>query len=179
MTDRTNAARVRRWLTPGATALALAVAGVMAGPVANADTILVKDSPLLYGSQTVAYSMKVTGAGSLAVALDDLNFPTALADLSFALATSGGVLQTLTGEGDAQFDVDSAGTYWAIVSGRGLGKFGIGQLSLSVVFSPFTDPGSGPTPVPLPGALALLLAGLAGTFGVARKRESVSPVLAS
>jgi hypothetical protein len=175
MTDRTNTVRVRRWLTPSAAALA--VAGVMAGPVANADTVMVKDSPLLYGSQTVAYSMNVTGAGSLSVALDDLNFPTALADLSFALATTSGVLQTLTGEGDAQFDVDSAGTYWAIVSGRGLGKFGIGQLSLSVVFSPL-DSGPGPTPVPLPGALALLLAGLAGTFGVARKRESAVPAIA-
>ena len=162
---------IDRWMICGA----LALAGAMAGPVANAETLPVmlqngplKDSASLFQSQSRVYSMLAPSAGSLAVKLDDLDFPTALGNLSFALTTASGVLDTLTGEGEATFDLDGPGMYYAVVSGTGLGKFEMGQFSLSVFFTGIGDPG--PTPVPLPAALVLLLSALGGVAGFAKKR---------
>src|SRR5689334_15018064 len=135
MTELTTTAARRSYLTPGLVTLGLAVAGALAAPVASANTLEINDSPVLTGSDLRVYAMNLTSSGSLSVHLADLNFPAALGDLSFALVTAGGVLERAAA-GDTVMNIATPGAYWAVVSGVGLGKFGVGQLSLHVEFSP-------------------------------------------
>ncbi len=164
MIEQKKVAAVRRWWKNGA----LALACIAGAPFAQADTVLLSESPTFSGSQSYVYSLTAPGAGAINVTLTDLKFPAALGDLSFAFTTAAGVLQTLEGEGALSFDIAEAGKYYAVVSGTGLGKFSLGQASVSVLFAALNPP----TAVPLPGALALLLSGLGGVAGFARKRAT-------
>jgi len=171
MIETKRIARVRRWLL----GCVLAFAGIAAAPFACADTMLVEASPYISGTQSTVYSLLAPGAGSLSVSLTDLGWPDRLSNLSFALTTSTDVLKTLDGGGDTTVDLSSAGTYYAIVSGTAQGYWNLGMYSLRIGFSPL---GGTPAPVPLPGALLLLLSGIAGVFGVKRNRAMV-PALAN
>ena len=156
---------VRRWALGGV----MTLAAVFAAPFAQADTMLLAQSAAINGSQSAIYAISAPGAGSLSVSLENLNWPARLSSLSFALATATGVLQTLSGEGSTTVNVGSAGTYYALVTGTAQGHWNLGMYSLRVSFSSLV---SDPTPVPLPGALGLLVSGLAAVRGFRGKHRS-------
>lgn len=151
-----------------AIACVLALAGAVAAPLAQADTIVLAESAYISGTQSTVYSLAAPSAGTLTVKLDNLAWPARLSSLSFALTTATGVLQTLSGEGQVTLDVSNPGTYYAIVSGTAQGRWNIGMYSLNIAFSQL----GGPAPVPLPGALWLLLSGFAGLLGLTRRQAN-------
>lgn len=149
----------------------LALAGVAAAPFANADTLLTEASPLISGTRSDVYTISAPTAGSVSVSLSNLNWPDPLASLSFALATSSGVVKSFSGAGSQTIDIGSAGTYYAIVTGSAQGHWNLGMYSLRMTFSSLAGPG-GPT-VPLPAAAWLLLSGIAGMFGLMRWKQEL------
>jgi hypothetical protein len=168
MIETTGTARTQRRVL-GAL---LALTAIAAAPLASADTLLVEASPLISGTRSDVYTLSAPTAGSVSVSLSNLGWPDRLASLSFALATSSGVLKTFSGDNQQTFDLGSAGTYYAIVTGTAAGHWNLGMYSLRMSFSAT----SGPT-VPLPAALWLMLSGLAGIFGLTlRKQHLPAPV---
>jgi hypothetical protein len=133
---------------------------------ANADTLLTETS-LLQGQQSLGYSLKVNGPGTITVSLSDMNWQGRLEDLSFAMAGSTGLVNpalTAAAAGSAlTFTVGEAGTYFACVSGRATGRYGLGLFSLVVTFAASTPA------VPLPPGIWSLLGGLAGLAALRRK----------
>jgi hypothetical protein len=148
----------------------LALAALAAAPFASADSMLVEESPLISGTQSNVYALTAPSAGSVTVSLANLGWPDRLASLSFALATSSGVLMTFSGEGHETVNLGSAGTYYAIVTGKAQGHWNLGMYSLRMSFSTSENPG-GPV-VPLPAAVWLLLSGLVGALGFTRKAQT-------
>ena len=148
----------------------LALAAIAAAPLASADTLLVEASPLVSGTQSDVYTLSTSKAGSVTVSLSNLGWPDRLSTLSFALATSSGVLKTFSGEGQQTIDLGTAGTYYAIVTGTASGHWNLGMYSLRMSFSTL---GEGPGPVPLPAAVWLMLSGLAGVLGLTRRKQQL------
>lgn len=153
MSETKRMPRVRRWLITGL----MAVSGVLAAPFASADSVLLEVAPLISGTQQTIYSVTTSGPGSLSVSLANLGWPERLSSLSFAFATSSGILKTFTGDTQSTLDIGSAGTYYAIVTGTAQGHWNLGMYSMRLGFSAL----DGPAPVPLPGGVSLLLLGFA------------------
>ncbi len=165
MIETMNAAAARRRALGGL----LALAGVVAGPLAHAD-MLVEDSPLINGKESTVYTVVAPTAGTLNVSLSNLNWPDRLSSLSFALTTTTGVLKTLSQEGSLTFDLSSAGTYYAIVSGTAAGHWNLGMYSLRIGFTTLDAP-----VVPLPASAWMLLAGLGLLIPLVRKPGALFP----
>jgi hypothetical protein len=154
----------------------LALAGAIAAPLAHADSLVLAESGHISGQQMASYSFNAPSAGTLSVSLSNLAWPERLSSLSFALGTAGnGKLTSLDGAGQLSFDISNAGTYYALVSGTAQGRWNLGMYSLSISFAQL----GGPTPVPLPGALVLLLSALTGVVGVTRKGAHREPTQAA
>jgi hypothetical protein len=124
---------------------------------ADAATIMLEQSGLIGGTQTVVTPLIIPGAGTLQVTLTDLAWPTRLTNLSFALSDASSVLGRMTAPGMQNFTVGGAASLYAHVYGTAAGPLDLGLYSLRVQF----------TPVPLPSAAVLLLAGV-GLFGAMR-----------
>src|SRR5581483_6209821 len=139
MTEMKGRMPVRRLAVGALFALA-----ATAAPFANADTLLTEASPLISGTRSDVYTISAPTAGSVTVSLANLNWPSPLDSLSFALATSSGVLQKFSGAGKQTIDIGSAGTYYAIVTGTASATNGwnLGMYSLRLTFS--TLQGGGP-----------------------------------
>lgn len=167
MTEMKGSAPARRM----AVGAIVALAAMAAAPFAHADTLIAEASPLISGTQSDVYKIAAPSAGSVSVSLSNLGWPDRLASLSFALATSSGVLKTFSGEGEQTVNIGSAGTYYAIVTGTAQGHWNLGMYSLRMTFSPLSTPG-GPT-VPLPAAGWLLLSGIVGVFGLMRWKQEL------
>jgi hypothetical protein len=132
--------------------------GVWLAPAASADELVLEQSGLLTGTQSVVTPFTVGGAGTLRVTLTDLAWPDRLATLSFALSDAQSVLGVLAAPGMQQFQIGGAAQMFAHVYGVGAGALNTGLYSLRVEFAP----------VPLPSAAVLLLAGM-GLFAALRK----------
>jgi hypothetical protein len=143
-------------------AAALALSAALLGASAAQAGQIFSGSQLIEGTSavsSVSYTFNVSGSGVLTVALDDLDWPTSLSDLTFTATTASGVIGQLDGAGQASFDVTSGGTLYAYVTGEATNPtsgpaYDVGLYSLKVGFTP--------APVPLPASLALLLAALLG-----------------
>jgi hypothetical protein len=138
----------------------------LAAASAQADTLLIEQSGLIGGTQTVVTPMSIVGAGTLTVTLTDLGWPSRLASLSFALSDATSVLGRMTAPGIQSFQVGGAANLFAHVYGATNSALDLGLYSLRVQF----------TPVPLPSAAVLMLAGM-GLFAAMRDRRlrSLSP----
>jgi hypothetical protein len=123
-----------------------------ADPISAAS--LLEESTLVINQQSNVYAFTAPGAGTLTVQLDDIVWPTALTNLGLSINSPSSVLGSMSVDGSMNITVSHAGTYYANVSGQAGGPFDIGLYSLQVDFTPAG------TPVPLPGAIVLLLGGL-------------------
>ena len=137
--------------------LALLLLALSAARTANAATMVLEQSGLLGGAETVVTPLVLPGAGTLQITLTDLAWPTRLTNLSFALSSATSVLGTMTAPGIQNFTVGGAASLFAHVYGTASGPLDLGLYSLQVQF----------TPVPLPSAAVLLLAGI-GLFAAVR-----------
>lgn len=145
----------------------LALASLAAAPLASADTVLLDASSYITGTQSAVYSLSVAGPGTVSITLADLNWPERLSSLSFALATTSGVIAQMSSEGTQQLALTSGGTYYALVAGTAQGMWNAGMWSLHMGFSQVA-------PVPLPAGVWLLLSGAAGLFVFRRGKETVT-----
>ncbi|HTY92743.1 MAG TPA: hypothetical protein VMC02_02570 [Steroidobacteraceae bacterium] len=143
---------------------------------ARADQIF-SDTDQISGTtviRTVQYTFSVSGPGALVVALtDDIVPGTAwqapLADFGVTITNASSLIGQITGAGQATFDVASAGTLYAYVTGEATNlptgpAYGVGLYNLTVSFTPL--------PVPLPASPGLLLAALpvVGLLQLRRRR---------
>src|SRR5262252_10764567 len=109
---------------PGLVAVA-ALLGLTAGPVAQADQILVAQTNLINGTVSTVDSFTAPAAGTVTIELSNLPWPTAISTLSFFAGSASQVLASGTvpnapGGGGMMlesFQVSSPGTYFAHVTG--------------------------------------------------------------
>jgi len=137
--------------------LALFAVGCLLPAVrSRADTLLVAQTSLISGTESIVDSFTVPSAGTVTVQLSDLPWPQALSSLSF-MATSGNQVlsswSTLTSAVES-FQV-APGTYFAHVTGTAAGALDLGLYSMTLTFQPAGT-------VPLPGSAWLLIIGLLG-----------------
>ena len=150
-------------------AVTLDLAGLGASSVSASDA----DAPLLrstlYDGNTLytgvsftRFAIDVPGAGQVEVRLQDLDFPELAGALSFAIVDGGTVLGVLDGPGSFLLDVDGPRSLFAYAYAVGAPGVSAGSFHVNVDHL---------TPVPLPAAAWLLLAGLglAGWSGRTRR----------
>lgn len=118
---------------------------------------------IVWGSSLSVSSFDVSGAGQLSIELEDIEWPTALSELTLLVTDLNDVWQQLDvtdGIGNLLLDVASAGQFFVAVYARTEGdEPGLYHLSASFA------------PVPLPAAAWLLLSGLVAVGATARKRR--------
>lgn len=140
------------------------------GATANADTIVNRNVMVSTPSVPLIETLSLTSAGALTVTVTDLLWPQALQSLSFAITNNQGVLESLSGGGQLNYQATGPMTLFANVFAIPNSLAGSGLYHINVSFTPSV--------VPLPAALWLLLSGLSGLFGLrsfaARKHAAVT-----
>ena len=143
--------------------LTIALAGMIAWALpfssASADTVLYDSSGFIQGQQSFVQSFDITTAGTLTVSLSDIPWLDTISNLNFFLTTASGTVGTSMGAGSESVTV-GPGMVYAHWFGDAAGTYGVGVYGIKLMFQP------NGTPVPLPGALILLLSGLALLFGM-------------
>lgn len=148
----------------GVLASIASLAGVLAAPVARADSVsLLELTASIYGTATDVYSFQAPGPGTVSVSLSDVGWPEHFQSLSASISSSREALGQLPAPSALDIAVGQAGLLYACVTGVAGNTLGlnVGVFSLHVDFTPAA------APVPLPEALRLLLVGL-GLIGTVR-----------
>jgi hypothetical protein len=149
--------------------IAIALLGIAAWALpfssASADTVLYDSSGFIQGQQSFVQSFDITTAGTLTVSLSDIPWLDTISNLNFFLTTTTGTVGASMGAGTESMSVEP-GMLYAHWFGDAAGTYGVGVYGIKLMFQP-----SGVNPVPLPGALILLLSGLAGLFGMRYRRR--------
>lgn len=127
---------------------------------AAADTVLYDSAGFIQGRQSFVQSFDITTAGTLTVSLADIPWLDTVSNLNFFLTTPAGTVGTSMGAGTESIGV-GPGVIYAHWFGDANGAFGVGAYGIKLMFQPGSV-----TPVPLPGALFLLLSALAALVGV-------------
>ena len=150
----------------------LALSCLAMAPHARADSILLAQTTLVSGSQSTVDSFTTSGAGTVTVALQSLNWPTALNALSFSATSANQVLASLDATGlvgdVATFNVGAAGTYYAHILATAGGALDLGIYSLNMSFSPTSTP-----TVALPASGWMLLTGMLVLAGLMRAMRPI------
>jgi hypothetical protein len=140
------------------------IAGALSLRPAAADTVLYDTAGFIQGQQSFVQSFDITTAGTLTVSLADIPWLDTVSNLNFFLTTAGGTVGTSMGAGTESIGV-GPGVVYAHWFGDANGAFGVGAYGIKLMFQPGSV-----TPVPLPGALFLLLSALAALVGVRPRR---------
>jgi hypothetical protein len=147
----------------------VALAGIVAWALpfssASADTVLYDSSGFIQGQQSFVQSFDITTAGTLTVSLADIPWLDTISNLNFFLTTATGTVGASMGAGTESVGL-GPGMVYAHWFGDAAGTFGVGAYGIKLMFQP-----TGATPVPLPGALILLLSGLGLLFGMRYRRR--------
>ena len=133
------------------------------GP-ARADSLVLAQTGLVVGNQTAQYSINIPSAGTLDLQLTDFDWPSPMAALTLEIATPTQILQTRSGAGDLKLSLSGAGTYYAYVIGKAAGTLNLGAFGVLGTFQPLS-------PVPLPGSVSLLIAGMFALLWSMRRRH--------
>ena len=136
---------------------------LLASPVAGA-AVVTEESPfatslMFAGAQTRVVEFDIGGPGTVEITLTDLEWPAALADLSFIVTSATRRELDPSGAGSFSFETTGAGRFFAHVYAVPTGALNVGSAYLSVGF----------VPVPLPAAAWLFLAGAVGLGAFARR----------
>jgi MYXO-CTERM domain-containing protein len=144
-------------------AIVFAVVACLArAPSAQADSVLYDSANFISGQQSFVQSFAITTPGTLTIDLQSVSWLDTITNLnSFLTSTSQVIAASL--DDHNSYDI-TAGTYYAHWFGVANGQFLLGVEELKITFTP-----QGVTPVPLPGTLLLLLAGLGLLFGWQRR----------
>jgi hypothetical protein len=134
---------------------------------ALADSVLYDSSGFIQGQQSFVQSFDIKTAGTLTVSLSDIPWLDTISNLNFFVTTASGTLGTPMGAGTESMNV-GPGMLYAHWYGDANGVFGVGAFGIKLTFQP-----NDATPVPLPGALVLLLSGLGALFARGRFRRGV------
>src|SRR5581483_913989 len=138
-----------------ALAAPLAAIGLAAAPHANAESILLAQTTLVVGNESTTDSFTTSGAGTVTVSLQSLNWPAQLDALSFSATSASQVLWNAGGQHVnseiGSFNIDGAGTYFAHIMATAGGALDVGLYSLLMTFTP------GTSSVPLPSSGWMLL----------------------
>jgi hypothetical protein len=138
--------------------LAVIAAWALSLRSAAADTVLYDSAGFIQGQQSFVQSFDITTAGTLTVSLADIPWLDTISNLNFFLTSAGGTIGKSMGAGTESIGV-GPGVIYAHWFGDANGAFGVGAYGIKLSFQPGT-------PVPLPGALFLLLSALAALVGV-------------
>lgn len=183
MKDTRIGVALRRQLWFRAATLAALLLALIQPMTASADSVLLSDSNLVSGSQSSVFSFEAPGPGTVSVQITNVAWPQTLNSLSFVATTANHVLSSWSMSGAPPptstsqtlfFQVASGGSYFADVAASAGGPLDLGVYSLSVTFAPATSP------VPLPGAAWLLLAGIMALLALskfAQQRPAPSPAI--
>jgi len=146
-------------------ALAVIAAWALSLRPAAADTVIYDSAGFIQGQQSFVQSFDITTAGTLTVSLADIPWLDTVSNLNFFLTSAGGTIGKSMGAGSESIGV-GPGVVYAHWFGDANGQFGVGAYGIKLMFQP------GVTPVPLPGALFLLLSALAALVGVRPLRRA-------
>lgn len=141
-------------------ALAVIAAWALSLRPAAADTVIYDSAGFIQGQQSFVESFDITTAGTLTVTLADIPWLDTISNLNFFLSSAGGTIGKSMGAGTESIGV-GPGVFYAHWFGDANGQFGVGAYGIKLMFQPGSV-----TPVPLPGALFLLLSALAALVGV-------------
>ena len=108
----------------------------------------------IFGQQTVTDSFSVSGPGTLTVTLQDMSFPSPLANLDLVVSTPQGLLGPEAGAGTTSYKLSGAEQVYVQALATAEGPLDAGVYGLDVMWKPSI------APVPLPASLALLASGL-------------------
>jgi hypothetical protein len=150
---------------------ALALAALIAGPGAHAESVLLSaGSSTSMGKQSWKTDLELNSPGTLNVRVTDLGVPLTivdrLANLSFGVAntSTAAVFGSQGSEGLLSVHIDVAGPYTLFMSAVPASRFNLGLVSWNITFEPAV------AAVPLPPAVLLLIGGLVWAMGLQRKR---------
>ncbi len=144
--------------------------GLLPLGIARADTVMYDSAGLIQGQESFTDSFVVPTAGTLTVTLTDIPWLDTVSDLSGFVSTTTGVIGKPMTLGTESMYVQQPGTVYAHFFGDANGTYGIGAYGVKVSFN------AGPAPVPLPGALVLLVSGLGMLLGWQRRPRSRNQV---
>jgi hypothetical protein len=152
-----------------ACAMATALLSIGVAGKAIGSEVLYDGIGLISGQQTVSDSFSVSGPGTLTVTLQDMAFPTPLANLGLVVSNAQGLLGPESGAGTMTYQVGGPERIYVEALATAGGSLDTGVYGLDVMWKPSV------TPVPLPTSLALLASGLLILGWQHRQRRAVAP----